>query len=152
MKKTICTVAPALALAALATLGSEAQSANNSPGIAFKAAFPGDAACLSRYTGFGDLRNNCTRAVEVIAVINVQSEGWHPTKVAIHGNNSWCQSVTTNAVGNGAQVGATTWTTAGPASWQTLNLGDRYVWNWAALVYRCGLEPSGVIGEVGGTL
>ncbi len=149
MNKTICTVVPAVALAAMALLGAEAQSANNSPGIAFKAAFHDHAGCLSRSSGFGNLVNNCTYAVEVLAVLNVPAEGWYSTKVSLFGSNSWCQSVTTNGVGNGAQVGPATWTTAGPQTWQTLNLGDRYVWNWAALTYRCNLEPSGVIGEIG---
>ena len=135
-------------LAAFGMAVNDAQSSSNAPGIVLKAAFASDAGCLSRTT-YADIRNNCSYAVEVAGFLPILSEGWYPTKVVLYGNSSWCQSVSTNGVGNGAHIGAVVWTTAGPDSWQVLNLGDRYVWSWAALTFRCGLEPGGHIGEYG---
>lgn len=133
----------------LGLTGNAAHSSSNAPGIVLKAASGGNAGCLSRYTGYADIRNNCGSAVEVEGFLPILSEGWYPTRIVLFGSNSWCQSVSINGVGNGAQVGAVTWTTAGPQTWQTLNLGDRFVWAWAALAFRCSLEPGGVIGEFG---
>lgn len=146
LNRTAKYLVPVAVLTTLGIAANDAHSGVNGPGIVLKAAFPGDAGCLSRTT-FADIRNNCSYPVEVAGFLPVLSEGWHNTSISLFGSNSWCQSVTTNGVGNGANVGAVTWTTAGPQTWQALNLGDRFVWASAALDYRCGLEPGGVIGE-----
>src|ERR1041384_5560006 len=146
--KRFAALIPVLAAVGLAVVADDAHSTVN-PGISMKAAFTGDAGCLSRFTGYADLINNCGYAVEIAGWLPVATEGWHPTSISLFTNNSWCQSVSTNGVGNGAQVGAVTWVTAGPRSWQTLNLGDRYV--WAGLAFRCVLEPGGVVGAYTGT-
>jgi hypothetical protein len=137
---------PVIAAATLGVAVEDAHSGINGPGVVLKAAFPGDAGCLARHS-YGGLINNCGYAVEVVGFLPVISEGWHPTSVSLFGNNSWCMSVTTNGVGNGANIGPDIWTSAGPKTWHTLNTGDRFVWSWAALTYRCGLEPGGIIGE-----
>jgi hypothetical protein len=140
-----------LPVAAVAVLGGFAGSAGaavNGPGIHFKAAFASDASCFSRYSpSFAGLINNCASSREIIATLPLTQVGWHPTSVSIYGNNSWCQSLSTNGVGNAAQVGPEVWTTAGPMNWQTLNLGDRYNWGWSPLVYRCWLQSGGIIGS-----
>lgn len=151
MNRIATTLAPIALIATLAFTVQDAQSGDH-PGLAFKATFAADAGCLSRYTGWGDLRNNCAYPVDVSAVLAVPSDAWSPTKVYLVGNASWCRSVTINAVGNGLQVGPQVWTTGGPKVWQSLNLGDRYVWGNTSLVFNCGLEPGGVIGEYGTTI
>jgi hypothetical protein len=138
---------PAAALMTLAVAANDAHSGINAPGLVLKAVFASDAGCLSVNTGYADIKNNCAHAVEVEGTLPVLSEGWHNTSVSLFANNTWCQTISTNGVGNGANLGTVTWTTAGPRTWQTLNLGDRFVWSWAALSYHCGLEPGGVIGE-----
>jgi hypothetical protein len=140
---------PAATVLALGMIGEEAHSSSNAPGSELHAAQGGNAGCLSRHTGYADVRNNCAFAVEVEGFLPILAEGWYPTRLVLFANNSWCQSVTTNGVGNGAHIGPATWTTAGPQTWQVLNLGDRFVWAPSALAFRCVLEPGGVIGEYG---
>jgi len=147
MNRIASYLAPVIAAATLGVVSNDAHSGVNGPGLQFKTAFASDAGCLSRNTGYADIINNCTYAVEIGAALPVLSEGWHNTSVWLLGSNTWCQSVTINAVGNGAQVGPATWTVAGPPTWQVLNLGSRFVWANTSLEYRCVLEPHGVIGE-----
>jgi hypothetical protein len=137
----------ALALAAVMSLGGNAVSGVNGPGVDFKAAFPSDASCI-QISSYAGVINTCTTARFVIATLPITAEGWHPTSVSLYGSNSWCQVVSTNGVGNGAYIGPTVWTTAGPQTWQTLNTGNQYVWAWSPLVYRCVLEPNGMIGSI----
>jgi hypothetical protein len=146
MNRIMKYLVPVMTVVALGVAARDAHSGINAPGIVLKAAFASDAGCLSRST-YADIVNNCSYAVEVEGFLPVLAEGWHNTSISLFANNTWCLTVSTNGVGNGANIGATVWTTAGPRTWQTLNLGDRYVWAWAALAYRCGLEPGGVIGE-----
>lgn len=147
MSRITSYLVPVITVVTLGLAANDAHSGINAPGIVLKAAQAENAGCLSRYTGYADIRNNCSYAVEVEGSLPVLTQAWHNTSISIFSSNSWCQSVTTNGVGNGFDVGAITWTTAGPQTWQTLNLGDRYVWAQLALVYRCILEPGGVIGE-----
>lgn len=147
MKKSTAALGSGLcALAVVGALAGNAISGVNGPGFDFKAVYPGDAACF-QVSSFAALTNTCSTARLVQATLPITSEGWHPTSVSLFGSNSWCQTVSTNGVGNGAQVGPTVWTTAGPQTWQTLNTGDRYVWASTALTFRCVLEPGGVIGH-----
>jgi hypothetical protein len=151
MKKITALLGTGLcALAAVGSLAGSAFSQVNGPGIDFKAVYPGDAACF-QVNSYGGIINTCTTARLIQASLPITSEGWHSTSVSLYGSNSWCQTVSTNGVGNGAHVGALTWTTAGPQTWQTLNTGDRYVWYWAPLAFRCVLEPNGVIGSFSAT-
>jgi hypothetical protein len=147
MNRITTSLVSVITFATIGLAAHDAYSGINAPGLALKASFPGDAACLSPNTGYADIRNNCSYAVEVSGTLPVLSEGWHDTSITLFGSSSWCQSVSINTVGNGAQVGAPTWTTAGPPTWQTLALGSRYVWAWAALDFRCVIEPGGVVGE-----
>ncbi len=146
MKKATAVLGSGLvAIAMIGALAGTAISGVNGPGFGFKAASPGDAACFQAFSWTG-ITNTCSTARVVVATLPITSEGWHPTSVSVRGSNSWCQSVVTNDVGNAAQTGAVTWTTAGPPTWQLLNTGDRYVWSWSSLTFRCLLEPGGVLG------
>jgi hypothetical protein len=146
LKNIVTRLLPALAIAAVFGFSAqEAQSATNGAGFAFHANYPGDAGCF-QVSSYGGIVNTCASAREITVSLPVP-EGWHNTTISIYGSGSWCQTVSTNGVGNGANIGAQTWTTAGPKTWQTLNLGDRYVWNWSPVVFRCGLEAGGVIGS-----
>ena len=146
MKKLTAVLGSSLfSIAVVGALAGSATSGVNGPGFDFKTVYPGDAGCF-QVSSFAGLTNTCSTARLIQATLPITSEGWHPTSVSLYGSNSWCQTVSTNGVGNGAQVGPTVWTTAGPQTWQTLNTGDRYVWSWAALTYRCVLEPGGTIG------
>jgi hypothetical protein len=149
MKKTTAVFGSGLlAILTVGALAGSAISGVNGPGVDFKAAYPADDACFqlsgSSYAG---ITNTCSTARLIVATLPITNEGWHPTSVSLFGSNSWCQTVSTNGVGNGAHVGPATWTTAGPQTWQTLNTGDRYVWSWSPLAFRCVLEPGGVIGS-----
>lgn len=123
----------------------DAQSATNGAGLTLRAYFPSDAGCFSA-SSYGGISNNCPDQRWLSVSLPVPS-GWHTTNVSIFGNNSMCQTVSTNGVGNGANVGAETWTLAGPRTWQTLATGDRFVWDWSPVVFRCLLEGGGVIGS-----
>lgn len=119
------------------------------PGATMKNSFPSDNSCLST-SSYGGIANNCTYSVQVVGTLQL-SAGYHPTLVSILGNNSWCQTVSTNNVGNSSYLGPQVYTAAGPKTWQVLNLGNLYVYNWSSdqsgTIFRCGLEPGGVIGS-----
>ena len=119
------------------------------PGAAMKNSLPQDNSCLSTES-YGRIVNNCTYSVEVVGTLPSPT-GWHPTSISMLGNNSWCQTVSINAVGNGAYFGGGTqnpvYTTAGPKVWQTLNLGNLYVYDNTGLIFRCGLEAGGAVGN-----
>jgi hypothetical protein len=104
-----------------------------------------DQGCFSA-SSYGGIVNNCNDARWISTSLAVPS-GWNSTSVSIFGNNSMCMTVSTNGVGNGAHVGADTWTLGGPKTWQTLNTGNRFVWDWSPVVFRCLLEGGGVIGS-----
>ncbi|RKG89749.1 hypothetical protein D7V97_42395 [Corallococcus sp. CA053C] len=143
--KAFQTLAKVCAFGVVALTAGTASAWQYYPGSAFKASFAGDVSCLN-VQSYSAMRNDCTTARLVTATVPMWTVGWHPTSVSIYGNNSWCETTTVNGVGNGANLGATTYTLAGPLSWQTLNTGDRYVWEDSAIVFRCNLQPGGVIG------
>lgn len=126
-------------------IATDAHAETNGAGLTFRAYFPSDESCFSA-TSYGAIVNTCTTARWMSASLPVPS-GWHDTNVSIFGDNSMCQTVSTNGVGNGADVGAQTWTTAGPQTWQLLDLGSRFVWDTTPVVFRCLLEPSGIVGS-----
>lgn len=136
----------ALAIAGVAVLVTNADAAWNGSGSQMKAYYPSDAGCV-RTNSFAGIINTCSYSVYVNATLPVQPEAWHATSVSIYGSNSWCQTVSTNGVGNGANLGSETWTVAGPQTWQTLNTGSRYVWSWSPLLFWCYLEPGGSVGS-----
>jgi hypothetical protein len=139
------TFAKVCAFGVVALSASTAAAWQYYPGSAFKAYFASDTSCFN-VGSYSALRNDCSTTRTVIASIPMWTVGNHPTTVQIYGNNSWCETTTVNGVGNGAHLGATTWTVAGPMAWQTLNTGTRYVWEDYALVFTCGLQAGGVIG------
>ena len=150
MNKTL-SIAIAIALAAgIATVGSSHSASADevkSTGLEFKAAYASQASCLSRSgSSYAGVQNTCSYRVEVVAWIPIVTAGWKDTSVFVFGNNTWCQTVATNDVGNGANIGSTVWTTAGPETWQSLNTGSRYVWSWSPLLVRCGLDAGETIG------
>ncbi|MGC4070353.1 MAG: hypothetical protein QM784_37955 [Polyangiaceae bacterium] len=145
MKGIIAKTCSLLAALGIVSASSDAFSLVG-PGVAMHTSFGSQQGCVSR-SSYGGIVNNCSYAVEVSGTLDVTQNAWHPTSVSIYGNSSWCQTVTINGVGNGAHVGAQVWTSAGPKSWQTLDLGSRYVWADMGLVFWCGLEPGGVIGN-----
>jgi hypothetical protein len=120
-------------------------SATTLPGTVLKAAFAGDNGCIN-IRSYGGIGNDCTYPVLLVGTVPASENAWHPTNVSIFGDNSSCQTVTINGVGNGAQVGNVVFTTAGPQTWQTLDLGSRFVWPSSGIVFRCNLEPKGEIG------
>ena len=136
---------PVLALVGGLGFAMDAHSAANGAGLTFKAYYPSDAGCFSS-SSYGAIVNNCPDARWLSTSLPVPG-GWHGTNVSIYGNGSMCQTVSTNGVGNGANIGAETWTVAGPKTWQTLNTGDRYVWDSSPVVFRCLLESGGVVGS-----
>jgi hypothetical protein len=121
-----------------------AESATNGGGVALKALYPGDASCFSGYS-FAGVINNCTTARWISTTLPVPT-GWHGTNVTVYGNGTMCHTISTNGVGNGANLGADIWTLAGPKNWQTLNTGDRYVWDWSPVLFECLLESGGIVG------
>ena len=150
MIATVKKALSAVALAGLATLGVQdsTQASEGLPGLSMKAASAADAGCFSRNPGnYASIQNNCATAREIQGFVQLPSGGTYNTRISIFGNNSWCQTVTINGVGNGAQVGPATWTTAGPQSWQTLNLGARFIWTDMSISFRCVREPTGIIGN-----
>jgi hypothetical protein len=132
-------------LAGTLGISTDARSATNGAGVVLKAYYPGDASCFSAWS-YGGIANNCASARWVSTSLPVPW-GFHGTSVSIYGSSSYCHTVSTNGVGNGANVGADTWTVAGPKTWQTLNTGIRYVWDWSPVVFECLLESGGVIGS-----
>lgn len=142
------TIIRSLKVGVVASLGLFATSASanaNGAGFDFRTANPADAGCLS-LSSYGGVVNNCSTSKLITASLSVPA-GVYATSVSIFGSNSYCQTVSTNGVGNGANVGAATWTVAGPPTWQTLNTGSRSVWSWSPVVFRCYLESGGVIGS-----
>jgi hypothetical protein len=123
----------------------DAEAATNGAGVALRAYFPGDESCFSG-ASYGAVVNNCTTARWLLTSLPVPT-GWHTTNVSMFGSNSLCRTVSTNGVGNGANVGPDTWTVAGPQTWQTLATGDRFVWDSSPVVFECLLEPGGIIGS-----
>ncbi|RKH56151.1 hypothetical protein [Corallococcus aberystwythensis] len=143
--KAFQTLAKVCAFGVVALSAGTAAAWQYYPGAAFKAAYASDAACFSVYS-FSALTNTCTTHRLAIATVPMWTVGYHPTTVQIYGNNSSCETTTVNGVGNGANLGAPTYTVAGPMTWQTLNTGDRYVWEDFAIVFRCNLQPNGILG------
>ncbi|MBN9688030.1 MULTISPECIES: hypothetical protein [unclassified Corallococcus] len=143
--KRFQTLAKVCAFGVVALSAGTAAAWQYHPGAAFKAAYAADAACFN-VSSFSALVNNCSTLREAIATVPMWTVGYHPTTVQIYGNNSWCESTTVNGVGNGAHLGAITYTLAGPMQWQTLNTGDRYVWEDYAIVIRCGVQSGGALG------
>lgn len=133
------------ALAGVASTPMTAESATNGAGIALKAFYPSDAGCFSGYS-YAGVVNNCSTARWISTTLPVPA-GWHGTSVSVYGNGSMCHTISTNGVGNGANLGPDTWTLAGPKTWQTLNTGDRYVWDWSPVLFECLLESGGIIGS-----
>ncbi|MBN8469567.1 hypothetical protein JYJ95_23945 [Corallococcus exiguus] len=143
--KAFQTLAKVCAFGVVALTAGTAGAWQYYPGIAFKAAYAGDTSCFNVHS-YSGIRNDCTTARTVIVSVPMWTVGNHPTAVSIYGNNSWCDTTTVNGVGNGANLGATTYTVAGPMTWQTLNTGTRYVWEDTAIVFTCGLQAGGIIG------
>jgi len=115
------------------------------PGATMKNSFPQDNSCLSTLN-YGGIINNCNYSVQVVGSLQL-SAGYHATSIyQISGNNSWCQTVSINGVGNGNSVGPQVYTTSGPKVWQTLNLGNLYVYEGSGVIFRCSLEAGGGIG------
>jgi hypothetical protein len=147
LKRVATCLIPVLvgAFVGVASTPMEAQSATNGGGLLLHAYFPSDAGCFTT-SSYGGIVNNCPSARWLSTSLSVPS-GWHTTSVSIFGSNSMCLTVSTNGVGNGANVGANTWTVAGPQTWQTLSTGDRFVWDWSPVVFECLLESGGVVGS-----
>ncbi|CAM4309993.1 hypothetical protein G4177_05135 [Corallococcus sp. ZKHCc1 1396] len=139
------TLAKVCAFGVVALSAGTAAAWQYHPGYAFKAYYAGDTGCFNP-NSWSSIRNDCTTTRTLIASVPMWAVGNHPTTVQIYGNNSWCQSLTVNGVGNAGQVGPVVYTVAGPMAWQTLNTGTRYVWEDYAIAIHCGLQPGGVIG------
>ncbi|MBN3949735.1 MAG: hypothetical protein V7K14_11585 [Nostoc sp.] len=115
------------------------------PGATMKNSYPQDNSCLST-SSYGGIVNNCTYSVQVIGTLQLAT-GYHATSISIYGNNSWCQTDSINGVGNASFVGSQVYTTSGPKVWQTLNLGNLYVYDGTGTIFRCSLEAGGYIGN-----
>ncbi|MEH2222318.1 hypothetical protein [Nostoc sp.] len=138
-------------LAGVISLVANQALAVTGPGATMKNSFPQDNSCLST-SSFGGIINNCTYSVQVVGTLQL-SPGSHPTSVRLYGSNSWCQTVSINGVGNGASIGSQVYTTSGPKDWQTLNLGNLYVYDGpdgnseTGTLFRCSLEAGGIIAN-----
>ncbi|MEH1936796.1 MAG: hypothetical protein V7L14_24450 [Nostoc sp.] len=132
-------------LAGVISLVANQALAVTGPGASMKNSFPQDNSCLST-SSYGGIVNNCTYSVQVVGTLQL-STGYHATSIyQIYGNNSWCQTASINGVGNAASFGAQVYTTSGPKVWQTLNLGNLYVYDGTGVIFRCSLEAGGIIG------
>lgn len=138
-------------LAGVISLVANQALAVTGPGATMKNSFPQDNSCLST-SSYGGIINNCSYSIQVVGTLQL-SPGSHPTSVRIYGNNSWCQTVSINGVGNGASIGSQVYTTSGPKDWNTLNLGNLYVYDGpdgnseTGTLFRCSLETGGIIGN-----
>jgi hypothetical protein len=133
------------ALVGVASSPITAESATNGAGVVMKPLYPGDTNCFS-VNSYSGIVNSCASARWISTTLPVPG-GWHTTNVSVYGNNTMCHTISTNGVGNGANLGADTWTLAGPKTWQTLATGDRFVWDWSPVLFECLLESGGVIGS-----
>jgi len=115
------------------------------PGATMKNANSKDNSCLSA-SNYGAITNYCSYPVTVIGSLPV-SEGLYSTSVSLFGNNSSCNTQSTNVFGNSYSLGSDVFTQAGPQHWETLNLGNRYVLYNTTLIYSCNLESGGIIGN-----
>ncbi|MEM9490319.1 MAG: hypothetical protein AAGC55_14330 [Myxococcota bacterium] len=116
------------------------------PGVEFKAAYGSSQDCLS-VLSYGGIQNTCSYRVTVVAWAPVASTGNYGTEVQVYGNNTWCQSMTINGVGNASHLGSQVWTSAGPDAWKVLNTGTRYQWDDMGILFRCGLDAGERIGR-----
>ncbi|MEH2352546.1 hypothetical protein [Nostoc sp.] len=138
-------------LAGVVSLVANQALAVTGPGATMKNSFPQDNSCLSTSSS-GGIINNCTYSVQVIGTLQL-SPGFHPTSVRIYGNNSSCQTLSINGVGNTARSSSLVYTTSGPKDWQTLNLGSLFVNDGpdgnseTGTLFRCSLEAGGIIGN-----
>ncbi|MEH1947680.1 MAG: hypothetical protein V7K77_12125 [Nostoc sp.] len=132
-------------LAGVVSLVANQALAVTGPGATMKNSYPQDNSCLST-SSYGGIINNCSYSVQVVGTLQL-STGSHPTSISIYGNNSSCQTLSINGVGNAAFVGSIIYTTSGPKVWQTLNLGDLYVYEGTGPIFSCSLEAGGIIGN-----
>ncbi|MDM9583803.1 MULTISPECIES: hypothetical protein [unclassified Nostoc] len=138
-------------LAGVISLIANQALAVTAPGATMKNSFPQDNSCLST-SSYGGIINNCSYSVQVVGTLQL-SPGSHPTSVRIYGNNSSCQAVSINGVGNGFSFSSLVYTTSGPKDWQTLNLGSLDVNDGpdgnseTGTLFRCSLEAGGIIGN-----
>ncbi|MCC5623988.1 hypothetical protein, partial [Nostoc sp. CHAB 5715] len=114
-------------LAGVISLVANQALAVTGPGATMKNSYPQDNSCLST-SGYGGIINNCAYSVQVVGTLQLLP-GYHPTSIRINGNNSWCQTLSINGVGNAAFVGPQVYTSSGPKDWQTLNLGTLFVYD-----------------------
>lgn len=138
-------------LAGVISLVANQTLAVTGPGATMKNSYPQDNSCLST-SSYGGIINNCAYSVQVVGTLQL-SPGNHPTSIRINGNNSWCQTLSINGVGNAAFVGPQVYTSSGPKNWQTLNLGTLSVYDGpdgnseTGTLFSCSLEAGGVIGN-----
>ncbi|MDZ8034220.1 MULTISPECIES: hypothetical protein [unclassified Nostoc] len=138
-------------LAGVVSLVANQALAVTAPGATMKNSFPQDNSCLST-SSYGGIINNCSYSVQVVGTLQL-SPGSHPTSVRINGNNSSCQAISINGVGNGAAFSSLVNTTSGPKVWQTLNLGNLSVFDGpdgnseTGTLFSCSLEAGGIIGN-----
>lgn len=121
--------------------------AERRPGVDFKAAFPGGAACLQVFSA-GALRNTCLVSHQVVATQPNLPAGPHQTSIHLFGSAlSGCRSMTTDLRGDGVDIGPFIAAVGAAPSWQTVNTGIRNSpLGLAPIVFRCTLEPGGIIG------
>ncbi|MEH1831249.1 MAG: hypothetical protein V7L29_03990 [Nostoc sp.] len=138
-------------LAGVISLVANQALAVTGPGATMKNSYSQDNSCLNTIN-YGGIINNCAYSVQVVGTLQL-SPGNHPTSIRINGNNSWCQTLSINGVGNAAFVGPQVYTSSGPKNWQTLNLGTLSVHDGpdgnseTGTLFRCSLEAGGVIGN-----
>jgi hypothetical protein len=133
------------AVVALAKVQTDAHSATNGAGLIMKAYYATDAACFSSFN-YGAVINTCPTARWLSTSLSVPA-GWHSTSVSIFGNNSYCHTATTNNVGMPYSIGPDVGTLTASRDWNSLDTGDRFVYDWSPVVFECLLESNGVIGS-----
>jgi hypothetical protein len=130
----------------MALLANPVFAQTNGAGIDLHAAYPSAASCITT-SSYAGVTNTCSYSVLVEGTLQGLATGYHTTSVSIYADNSSCQFLSTNGVGNGSFLGPVTYAVSGPKSWQTLNTGSIYVWSWSPLIVRCTLESGGIIGS-----
>jgi len=148
MHRIISKFAPCVAIGAFAMLtAKDGFCTLTGPGVTMNAYYASDVGCFNGQS-YGAITNNCSTSRWVVGTLDVSQNVYHATSVYVYGSSTMCHSVQINGVGNGADVGPDTWTTAGPKTWQNLNTGSRYAFSGTGLLFRCLLEPGGIIGRI----
>ena len=149
MKQIISTVLFTLAVISAAPESAQALEwqASNGTGMAMQPLYPADAYCFQNIT-YAAVTNTCPTPRYLVSAEIYNETLYVPTKVNLKGTQaSWCRTMTSNGVGNAAELGTPVSATGTSLTWQLLDTGSRHMTSQTALVFLCYLEPNGIIGQ-----